>query len=80
MESIEFIRDFLKDRLNTDPETVVPDAVLAELGVDSLAMLELIFEFEDRYSIDIPDDATPPKTVGDLVTFVDGFIATHKQA
>ncbi len=80
MESIEFIRDFLKDRLNTDPEKVVPDAVLSELGVDSLAMLELIFEFEDRYAIDLPEDATPPKTVGELVTFVDGFIATHKRA
>lgn len=75
MESIELIREFLKDRLDLDPEKVVPEAVLTDLGVDSLTMLELIFEFEDRHAIDVPADAAFPKTVGELVTFIDGVIA-----
>ena len=51
MDSIGLIREFLKDRLGVEPDTVVPQAPLADLGVDSLMMLELMFEFEDRFDI-----------------------------
>jgi acyl carrier protein len=80
MESIELIREFLKDRMNVAPEKVVPEAVLAELGVDSLGMLELIFEFEDRFKIDVPADSTPPGTVGEMVTLMDSLIAASQQS
>ena len=42
MDSIGLIREFLKDRLGVEPDRVVPAAALAELGVDSLMMLELM--------------------------------------
>ncbi|WP_068637166.1 acyl carrier protein [Thauera butanivorans] len=80
MESIELIREFLKDRMAIDPEKVVPEAVLAELGVDSLSMLELIFEFEDRFKIDVPADSEPPKIVGEMVTLMDSLIAASQQS
>ncbi|MFN4324376.1 MAG: acyl carrier protein [Azonexus sp.] len=69
------IREFLKDRLGVEPDRVVPAAVLAELGVDSLMMLELMFEFEDRFNIKLSDDTAAPKTVGDMVSLMDGLIA-----
>lgn len=78
MESIDLIRDFLKDRLAVEPENVVPAAVLAEFGVDSLMMLELMFEFEDRYAIKLSRDLKTPRTVGDMVTLMDNLIATSK--
>ena len=51
MDSLDLIREFLHDRLGVAPEQVVPEATLAALGVDSLMMLELMFEFEDRFGI-----------------------------
>jgi acyl carrier protein len=78
MESIELIRDFLKDRLAVEPENVVPGAALAELGVDSLMMLELMFEFEDRYGVKLSRDLKTPRTVGEMVTLMDGLIAKSK--
>ena len=80
MESIELIRAFLKDRLDTDPEKVVPEAVLAELGVDSLTMLELIFEFEDQYKIDLPADTAPPKTVGEMIALMESVLAAQPKS
>ena len=44
MKAIELIREFLHERLAADPAAVVPEAALADLGVDSLMMLELMFE------------------------------------
>ncbi len=78
MNSIELIREFLKDRLNLEPEKVVPEAVLAELGVDSLLMLELMFEFEDRFNIQLSNDITTPKTVDDMAKLMNSLIDSTK--
>ena len=78
MESIGLIRDFLKDRLGVEPESVVSAAVLAELGVDSLMMLELMFEFEDRFGVKLTPGLKPPRTVGEMVTLMDGLISQTK--
>ena len=75
MDSIGLIRDFLQERLGVAPDRVVPEATLANLGVDSLMMLELMFEFEDRCGIKLPSDLTTPKTVGDMRATMDGLIA-----
>ena len=78
MESIALIRDFLMDRLGIEPENVVSGALLAELGVDSLMMLELMFEFEDRFGVKLPRNLKSPRTVGEMVTLMDGLISQLK--
>lgn len=78
MESIDLIRDFLKDRLGVAPETVVSQSVLADLGVDSLMMLELMFEFEDHFGIKLASDLKAPRTVGEMVSLMDGLISRQK--
>ena len=71
MESLGLIREFLQDRLGVAPDLVVSDAQLDTLGVDSLMMLELMFEFEDRFGITLSKDLNTPKTVGEMVTLMD---------
>jgi acyl carrier protein len=78
MNSIELIRNFLHARLGIEAEKIVPESLLANLGVDSLMMLELIFEFEDAFGIALPRDLQSPKTVGEMVTLMDGLIASRK--
>lgn len=75
MNSIGLIREFLQNRLGTAPERVVPEAVLAGLGVDSLLMLELVFEFEDRFGVKLPGDLTSPRTVGEMASLMDHLIS-----
>src|SRR5712692_4402892 len=42
--------------------------LIADLGFDSLQVLETIAELEDRFNISIPlDDAAAPRTVADVV-------------
>ncbi|UCV11639.1 acyl carrier protein [Dechloromonas denitrificans] len=71
MDSLGLIREFLHDRLGIAPDTVVPDAPLDDLGVDSLMLLELMFEFEDRFGITLSKDLKSPKTVGEMATLMD---------
>ena len=35
---------------------VGPDSTFAELGIDSLDGMDLLFEFEDTYNLSIPDE------------------------
>jgi acyl carrier protein len=78
MKSIELISNFLNARQGIETSRIVPEALLADLGVDSLMMLELIFEFEDSFGITLPEDLKSPRTVGEMVALMDGLIARQK--
>ena len=75
MSSTELIRTFLTDRLGVQPDQVTPDALLVELGVDSLMLAELMFEAEDRLGIEIPSDVQPPRTVAEMQAVIDSLAA-----
>jgi acyl carrier protein len=73
MSSADLIRTFLTDRLGVEPGQVDPAARLADLGVDSLMLAELMFEAEDRLGIEIPSDLPLPGTVGDMQATLDAL-------
>ena len=75
MKSIELIRNFLDARQGIERARVVPEALLADLGVDSLMMLELVFEFEDRLGVKLPENLKSPHTVGEMAALMDGLRA-----
>ncbi len=75
MQSTELIRQFLHERVGTPHDQVVNDASLADLGVDSLMLAELMFEAEDRLGISIDSNVTVPKTVGNMVQLIDTLLA-----
>ncbi len=79
-ESIEIVRGFLKDRMDIDPTRVLPETTLEELGIDSLMLLELLFEFEDKLGLDLTDATATPKTVAELLTLIEQFQAQSAAA
>lgn len=78
MKSIELIRNFLNAHQGIETEKVVPEALLADLGIDSLMMLELVFECEDQLGIELPENLKSPQTVGEMVALMDGLVASQK--
>lgn len=80
MDSIELIRKFLKERLGVQADAIQDDAVLSELGVDSLMVAELMFEAEDRLNISITDDQAVPVTVGDMRKIIERYLPAGKSA
>jgi acyl carrier protein len=46
------------------------EAHLADLGLDSLAFLQLQATLEDRFGFELPDDGERPYTVGEIVATV----------
>jgi acyl carrier protein len=76
METIEIVRNFLAERIGKMEQELAPEMVLADIGVDSLMLLELLFEFEDRLGIELPKDIGTPKTVGELIGLIDDLRKT----
>jgi len=74
-EYLAVLSEFLRKRENIDPARVTLETSLEELKVDSLLLLELLFEFEDRLGVKIPQDIPRPKTVGDLLGIVEKVTA-----
>ncbi|MGE0099157.1 MAG: acyl carrier protein [Hydrogenophaga sp.] len=73
MSSADLIRTFLSDRLGVEAGLVQPASRLADLGVDSLMLAELLFEAEDRLGIDIPSDLPLPGTVAEMQAALDAL-------
>ena len=52
-------------------EKLQASATLEGLGLDSLAVIEFLFQIEDQFGIQIPDQANPPRTLGEMVGLIE---------
>ncbi len=75
--TIDRLRVLLVKDYKLDPATLMPDAPLEALGIDSLGVAELMFNIEDEFKVTIPDAPVVLKTVGDVVSYIDGLVATQ---
>ena len=63
------------------PNAVTLASTFDELNIDSLDKINISFEVEEAFSIEIPDDALGTlKTVGDMVEGVTRLRAEHTPA
>lgn len=65
-----------------DPADVTPHSTLADLGIDSLGLVESIFAIEEAFDISVPFNANDPSasgfdisTVKSIVAAVEGLVA-----
>lgn len=65
------VKDELLNYTDYDIETIKNETEIAELGLDSLDMMETIMGAEEKYNIEIQDDDFEHvKTVGELVEVI----------
>ncbi len=65
-----------------DPADVKPESTLADLGLDSLGLVEAIFAIEEAFNISIPFNANAPgasefdlSSVAAIIAAVEGLVA-----
>lgn len=71
-EVVELIRNHLAEELELDPAEIGESTRFREdLAIDSLDLLALAQELEDRLGVKVPEDqAAELRTVGDVADFV----------
>ncbi|MHB8348255.1 MAG: acyl carrier protein [Acidiferrobacterales bacterium] len=70
---LEPIKTYLDRHLDNPPENLTMESKLGEIGIDSMALLELMMDMEDKYGFRLPEDVPLPETVGQLVTLVEKY-------
>jgi acyl carrier protein len=72
-EIFEQVKAIIVDKLGVDPAKVMPEARFREdLEADSLDLVELIMEFEEKFGGEISDEeAQKITTVGEAVAYLE---------
>jgi acyl carrier protein len=66
---------FVEEHLGIDLKSADAAAELSSFGVDSLSLLELMFEIEEKFGVTVDRDAAPPRNCGELVALLERVAA-----
>ena len=84
MTTLQSVQSILKKNFDLAPEVLQPEAKLDDLAIDSLAVIEVMFEVEEEFKITVPSEPAAMQsriqTLGDLVAYVDQLIAEQRPA
>lgn len=66
------LKEIIVEQLAVDPEEVTLEASFVEdLNADSLDLVELIMEIEEKFGVEVPDDdAEKIVTVADAINYI----------
>jgi acyl carrier protein len=79
---IEQIKSYLVETAGTDPiKFENPELKVADLELDSLGLVEMLFEIEDKYGFQIPDPMIfLPMTFAEMVAAIDTMVQEQTQS
>jgi acyl carrier protein len=69
-----FLAEVLSEKYDVDPDAISPEATLTELGLDSLTIVELLFDVEDEFGIEVPEERATFQTLAEAVALVDELV------
>ena len=73
-DTLERLKQILSSQHQLDTAAVSAETGLSDVGLDSLAVAELLFSIEEAFGIELGDvpPETAPSTVGEIVALIDG--------
>ena len=75
MTTLAAVQRLMADKFELKPEQLEPTSELDKLGLDSLSIIEFMFNVEDEFKIKLPDERVEIKTVQNIVDIVDKLMA-----
>jgi acyl carrier protein len=70
-ELAEKIKALIAEHFGIEPDKLSPETEIASFGIDSLAMIEFMFQMEDKFKIRMADSRAPLVTVADVVAEIE---------
>lgn len=81
MATLDTLQEILKANLGLSADAIQPATTLENLAIDSLALIEIMFDVEDKFKITVPvapaASQGPMKTIGELVAYIDQLRAAQ---
>jgi len=75
MSTLEWVQTQLEEKFELKREQLHPESELESLGVDSLSIIEFMFDVENQFKVTLPDERVEIKTVQDIASIIDKLIA-----
>ena len=75
VSSLGALQELIHKKYGLASDVLDPDKPMTELGLDSLAVAEFLFEVEDHFAIRLTDDDPEVDTLRKLSVLVDRTIA-----
>jgi len=74
----EQVRKIVSECLNINLGEIKPESLfIADLGADSLALIDLITILEEKFAIEIPDeDAAKLQKINDVIKYIEQRVQT----
>ena len=72
MDTMQTIKDILQENLDIDPSNVTEESTFDSLNIDSLDMVQLICDLEDKLGIDF-GEPEGLENVGDVIRHIDSL-------
>ena len=73
--TFEQLKDLLVQSFDANPEVIQPQVAVADMGLDSLTLMEFIFAAEDHFALRLPEDKLDPRqsglTLAEVVSAID---------
>jgi len=81
MALFEQVKEIIVQELSVPEEKVKESSTFeSDLRADSLDVVELVMELEEKFEIEIPEeDFEQIKTVGDLVRYIEGKLGDREE-
>lgn len=73
MAIIDDIKEIIADQMGVDAADIAPDKdIIKDLGCDSLDIVSMLMEVEDKYGIEVEEDAVQGlTTINDVVSYIE---------
>lgn len=72
MATIDTVKEVLSENLGIDADQITEEATMEALGIDSLDMMELICDLEEKCDVEF-GEPEGIETVGQLVAHIDSL-------
>ena len=74
MTPFAFLAETLAEKYDVARDVISPEATLAELGLDSLTIVELLFDVEDEFDIEVPEERATFETLAEAAALVEELV------
>ena len=72
MSTLDKVKKLLAEQLCISVDDIADDANIADLGADSLDVVEMLMTLEDEFGVSIPDEKVEElKTIPEIVKLID---------
>ncbi len=72
------IQSLIAEHFAIDPSKLDGNTQIESLGIDSLSMIEFMFQMEEKFQIQLADSRAPMVTVADVVAEIERAVVAQQ--